>query len=157
MLLFDSVLREYRMFPPLRFRETGPEYHDTCAVRLADAITRVQADFFSSATAETWPEKIPTGRYVPSGDSEVGLRFEPAPAKRRLPIRAGEIKEHLNKKLGVGRLISAPNQISGLRGIVFFDKIPGYSGTGHISLWDGQGIVDRGEYWNSSRVWFWPL
>ncbi len=38
-----------KTFPPLLFRETGRAYHDTCAIRLADAITRVQPDFFGSS------------------------------------------------------------------------------------------------------------
>lgn len=154
---FSAVHNEYKRFPPLQFRQTGPDYHDTCAVRLADAITRVQPDFFAGAKIERWPEKIPTGHYVPSADRTVGLRFEPAPRKRSLPIRAGEIKDYLNSKFGVGRVIKSGSEISGLRGIICFEHIPGYSGTGHISLWDGQAVVDQGEYWGSTRVWFWSL
>jgi len=156
-LSFSAVYQEYKRFPPLHFRETGPDYHDTCAVRLADAITRVQSDFFASAKIKTWPEKTPTGHYVPSADPKAGLKFEPAPAKRDLPIRAGEIKDYLNGHFRLGQLITSANDISGQRGIICFDHIPGYAGTGHISLWDGHCVVDGGEYWDSFRVWFWPV
>ncbi len=43
-LTFSAVAAQYkgaRVNPaPLGFKQTGPDYQNTCAVRLADAITR---------------------------------------------------------------------------------------------------------------------
>lgn len=156
-LTFEALRQYYVTFPPLRFRETGPEYHNTCAVRLADAITRVVPDFFDSFDVATWSEKGPTGRYIPSAEPRVGMKFAPAPVGRRLPIRANEIADCLNGKLDRGQLTNSRAQIMGRRGIVYFQGIPGYLGSGHISLWDGSEILDRGEYWDSIRIFFWPL
>jgi len=36
-------------------------------------------------------------------------------------------------------------------------NIPGFGGQGHISLWDGQEVVDGGEYWDSNTIYFWKL
>jgi hypothetical protein len=43
-------------------------------------------------------------------------------------------------------------------GVVFFDTIKDFSGTGHISLWDGKAVLDKGDYFNKSpRVYFFDL
>jgi hypothetical protein len=154
---FASVRRVYATFPPLGFRETGPEYHNTCAVRLADAITRVVPDFFSDSSAATWPDPHPTGRYVSGRDSAVGVQFQTAPQNRKLPIRANELAAALDLKLGTAQAVYTKSQIVSQLGIVFFDGIPGYAGSGHISLWDGQGVADRHEYWDSRHIRFWSL
>jgi hypothetical protein len=153
---FGALRQVYASFPPLGFRETGPEYYNTCAVRLADAITRVAPDFFSGGHSATWPDNAPTGRYVPAAGA-VGLKFQPAPPNRKLPVRASEIADILNGKLGMGRVVRTAADVFRDRGIIFFEGIPGYSGTGHITLWEAGKAADNGEYWNSRRVVFWRL
>jgi hypothetical protein len=49
-----------------------------------------------------------------------------------------------------------PDNIVGKQGIVAFQKIPGFSGQGHIDLWDNTGPVGH-QYWTSETIWFWSL
>lgn len=46
--------------------------------------------------------------------------------------------------------------ISGKKGIVFFDKIFGYSGTGHVDIFDGEKLSDAANWYPSKglRVWY---
>jgi hypothetical protein len=50
----------------------------------------------------------------------------------------------------------APANVQGKRGIVAFLKIPGFSGQGHIDLWNVDRCVGHG-YWASQAIWFWSL
>jgi hypothetical protein len=126
-------------------------------VRLADAITRVVPDFFSSSeNLATWPEKVPTGRYVPTGGTPE-YKFSPAPPKRNLPVNAGQVAIYLTKKIGRAQLVLSKDGIRSQRGIIFFDTIYHYSGSGHISLWDGQRVMDHDFFDRSPRVYFWRL
>jgi hypothetical protein len=74
-----------------------------------------------------------------------------------LPTRAADLAIVLNRKLGRARQVRRED-IAGQKGIIFFDTIRRYSGTGHISLWDGSRVVDRGDYFSvSPRAYFWRL
>lgn len=50
----------------------------------------------------------------------------------------------------------APTNITGVKGIICFMNIPGYSGQGHIDLYDGQGPIGQ-EYWSAATIWMWRL
>lgn len=45
--------------------------------------------------------------------------------------------------------------ISGKKGIVFFDKIFGYSGTGHVDIFDGERLSDAPNWYPSQRLRVW--
>ena len=45
--------------------------------------------------------------------------------------------------------------IAGRKGIVAFDKIFGYSGTGHVDLFDGEKLSDSDDWYASKRVRLW--
>ncbi len=45
--------------------------------------------------------------------------------------------------------------ISGKKGIVFFDKIFGYSGTGHVDIFDGEKLSDAPSWYPSQRIRVW--
>lgn len=61
-----------------------------------------------------------------------------------------------NRTLGFSAPGSAPSAVSGRKGVVCFMNIPGFSGQGHIDLWDGSG-TKTGDYWSSQTIWFWEL
>ena len=62
---------------------------------------------------------------------------------RRAPVTLAII---LNQKFGKAVKTTISSLRQGRTGIVFFDTIPGFDGTGHISLWDGGKVVDAGDY-----------
>lgn len=105
---------------------------NTCAVRLAYALWRTDNSFFKDVRANAeW---------------------------YGLPVRANELAHILTKKLGRGQLVGSAGGIANRTGIIFFDTIRGYAGSGHISLWDGSQVVDGGDYFSvSPRVYFWLL
>ena len=113
---------------------------NTCAVRLSDALTRVDQQFFQGVSAGAkWHEPIKSGG-------------------RNLPMNAGALAVALRHKLGKPIQAHTRSALSGKKGIIFFDTITGYAGTGHISLWDGNNVVDGGDYFPySPRVYFWEL
>lgn len=49
-----------------------------------------------------------------------------------------------------------PKAALGVKGLVCYMNIPGFSGQGHIDLWDGSDAVGSA-YWNASTIWMWSL
>jgi hypothetical protein len=47
--------------------------------------------------------------------------------------------------------------ISSKKGIVAFDKIFGYSGTGHVDIFDGETLSDANEWYPSQRLRLWYI
>lgn len=50
----------------------------------------------------------------------------------------------------------APDNVKGKKGIIVFMKIPGFSGQGHIDLWNDDKAVGH-DYWNAETIWMWDL
>ncbi|MEO7327685.1 MAG: T6SS effector amidase Tae4 family protein [Minicystis sp.] len=51
---------------------------------------------------------------------------------------------------------SSPADIQGKKGVIVFIKIPGFSGQGHVDLWNDTAVVGH-DYWNSKLIWLWSL
>jgi hypothetical protein len=51
---------------------------------------------------------------------------------------------------------AAPDDVQGLFGVVAFINLPGFSGQGHIDLWDGGAPVGHA-YWNAAQILLWTL
>jgi hypothetical protein len=49
-----------------------------------------------------------------------------------------------------------PKTALGKKGLVCYMNIPGFSGQGHIDLWDGANAVGSA-YWDASTIWMWSL
>ncbi|MBK8252901.1 MAG: hypothetical protein IPK82_09555 [Polyangiaceae bacterium] len=52
--------------------------------------------------------------------------------------------------------MEAPKEIADLTGVLCFVKIPGYSGQGHMDVWNRTDAVGHA-YWNSQKVLFWSV
>ena len=61
-----------------------------------------------------------------------------------------------NRDYGFESPMSTPAPIQGKKGVILFMNIPGFSGQGHIDLWDGTK-TKTGEYWEANPIWFWEL
>lgn len=115
MLRYERVAAKYGADPPKGFLEfCSAQGHEdkvnTCAVRLAHAIFLCERNFFKDVTAKSKTEWY------------------------GLPTRASDLAIILNEKIRKANLVRKA-QIAGQKGIIFFDTIPGFAGTGHISLW----------------------
>src|SRR5712691_1823634 len=76
---------------------------NTCAVRLSDALTRVDPRFFHGANAgPKWHEPVKSGG-------------------RNLPMNAGDLAVALRHKLGKPIQAHTPSVLCRRRGIIFFD------------------------------------
>lgn len=136
MLTFTKVKSKYSKARP---KGLPAEHVHSCAARLSYAIYCADESFFKDVTAK----------------GGTGAEW------KGLPLRASDLAIILNKKIKKPVLVKAAADISGTKkkhGIIFFDTIPGFAGTGHISLWDGTKVLDDGNYFGKSpRVYFWTL
>ena len=138
MLTYQRVAANYTTDPPKGFVQyCRAQGHDdrinTCGVRLAYAIFLSDSRFFRDVAAKSKTEWY------------------------GLPTRASDLAIILNRKFRKADLVNK-SAVGGRKGIVFFDTIPGFAGTGHISLWDGTAVVDQGDHFQlSPRAYFWEL
>ena len=143
----------------LHWRSEAPAAHlnDSCAVRLSYAISQVDPKFFNAGVrGATWQQPISIRN--PNTRRQERVRHPP-----RLPINARQLANDLD------RIIGKRTQFSGRMprssGIIFFNKLWNYSGSGHISLWDGSRntVVDldnetaKDFFTRAVRVEFWQL
>lgn len=49
-----------------------------------------------------------------------------------------------------------PAEAQGLTGVIAFIKLPGFSGQGHVDLWNRDGPVGH-SYWNAQKIYLWRL
>lgn len=138
MISFATLSNNYGIAAPSGFlgfmQQHGISSPNTCAVRLSYAIFLSDSNFFADVKAR-------------SGVEWYGL-----------PTRANDLAIILNKKIKNAVLVTSEASISGKTGIIFFDTIVGFGGTGHISLWNGTAVSDNGNYFNNSpRVYFWSM
>ncbi|MBK6514146.1 MAG: hypothetical protein IPG04_08505 [Polyangiaceae bacterium] len=66
------------------------------------------------------------------------------------------LQHHWGQPKSFTSLEGAPPEIQDKTGVLCFIKIPGYSGQGHVDVWNKASCVGSG-YRNSSKVWFWEL
>ena len=120
-------------------KKNGVPKPNTCAVRLSMAIKASRKDFFevSKLTGELiWTEE-------------------------NIPTTAAGLGHVMAQRYGKPPKIGNASEISGKKGVVFFDKLKSWpDGTGHISLWDGAKIADTdglSYFKDAERVYFWEL
>jgi len=136
-LTYEKLASKYKTSPPEGFlefsRQNGVEKPNTCAVRLSFALSGSVDGFFGDV------------------DAQSGVQW------KDLPTRADDLAIILNGKIGNAKKVSK-DDLKEKHGIIFFDTIQGFPGSGHISLWNGQKVVDGGDFFERSpRVYFWLL
>ena len=50
----------------------------------------------------------------------------------------------------------APANVIGKKGVICYMNIPGFSGQGHIDLWNNTVPVGD-SYWDAATIWMWTL
>lgn len=125
-------------YPDPPFHDNCPDVQpkpNLCAVRLSHALTAANA-------------------FEPS-------EFDGNLCRHNYARGASDLAAYLTKKWGRRddgwpEPGSPPAGIKRKKGVILFERIPGFSGQGHIDLWDGEK-TKTGEYWNAKTVWFWQL
>jgi len=141
-------------------QEVGlPTDWNTCAIRLSRMLNRIGE------------------RITPARTQAAGLKRKPywsAKTKEYLILAAGEMWTYLQKTYrkadatfpAKGRYKDAQEfqkdfdatvkpLLKGRKGIVAFDKIFGYGGTGHVDLFDGERLSDAPGWYPSERLMLW--
>jgi Type VI secretion system (T6SS), amidase effector protein 4 len=140
MLDYGSIEKHYLrkgapsgFFPFMNANDVAEDAVNTCGIRLAYAIFKAEPLFFKDKAA---PSKV----------EWYGL-----------PTRADDLALILSKYIVKPARVTKMS-IKNKTGVVFFDTIKDFSGTGHISLWDGKAVLDKGDYFHKSpRVYFFDL
>lgn len=91
----------------------------------------------------------------------LGSDFTANKCRHNLARGASDLAAYLqtkwgNRDLGFSSPGSLPSTLSGKNGVIFFETIPGFSGQGHIDVFDGT-VGKTGTYWNAAVIWFWKL
>ena len=140
------------------------QYSNTCAIRMSVMFNKLGGDYALSRTkakqAGLDPRRLPysrkTGWYYILSAKEMwiymsywaGKPHAEYPARGRYKD-AGEFNKGFDSEIR--------DEISGKKGIVAFDKIFGYSGTGHVDIFDGQKLSDANEWYPSQALKLWYI
>jgi hypothetical protein len=141
---YSALAQHYSLEPPKGFVEFCAAHNNpkpnTCAIRLSVALHKTDPKFFDGVT------------FPP------GYGWKPLDAERELATRAASLAKIITKNWGEPKIIKEKSEVSGKRGLLFFDTIRDSKVTGHVSLWDGDKVLDAGDYFEkSARIHFWHL
>ncbi len=126
--VFSSLRNNYRT-------SIVSDYDNTCAIRMSMALIAVNRDYkqaFRSSTANR------TGKGYVRGAQDLAVI--------------------LNRLWGVrdqGWSGTAGTPVG--NGVICYMNIPGFSGQGHIGLWENGAPYNNDAYWSANPVWFWRL
>ena len=117
-------------------------FPNTCAIRMSEALVRTNAAFVQVFKA-SGKNVCPHG-YV-RGAQDLGS------------ILQGGAGFGMRNFGWAGNADGKPPKAAlGKKGLVCYMNIPGFSGQGHIDLWDGSDAVGSA-YWSASTIWMWSL
>lgn len=117
-------------------------FPNTCAIRMSEALVRTDARFLA-AFKKSSKNKCPHG-YV-RGAQDLGAI-----------LGSSSVWGRRNHGWNAQKSGAAPASATGKKGLVCYMNIPGFSGQGHIDLWDGSQAVGDA-YWNAQTIWMWTL
>jgi hypothetical protein len=159
---FDDVLKVYSTDPESVHRcailNPTPEGDgiNTCAARMSEALCL--ANKIAAKRSDIGKTRVVKGVYPLLGP--YGYTMFGNLCTHGIARGARDLGEFLVRNWGQPKAFKAPGEppavISGKRGIVCFVKIPGFSGQGHMDVWNKTDCVGHG-YWDSDHIWFWEL
>ena len=138
---FTQLKSNYKTLPH-QIHQCSMHFPNTCAIRLSEALAKTNIKFldaFKSSGKNICPHGYVRG--------------------------AQDLAAILNSAQVFGMRTSGwssqpdgypPASINGVKGIVCYMNIPGFSGQGHIDLWDGNSEVGAA-YWDAKTIWMWRL
>ncbi len=141
------------------------EFSNTCAIRLSEMWNRLGGEY-----------KITRDKAAAAGIKSSRVFYGPK-TKSYYIVSAKEMWEYVSFHFGQPHQSWPPNGtryktaekfdkafrkeiqpvVSAGKGIVAFDKIFGYSGTGHVDLFEGESLSDANEWYPSQRLMVWYI
>lgn len=138
---FSSLKSNYST-DPTNIHKCSLHFPNTCAIRMSEALVKTDSAFlevFKAAGTNKCPHS-----YVRGAQDLAAILSKPTVLGPR------------TYGWSANPAGTPPQKIKGKQGIVCYMNIPGYSGQGHIDLWDKNAPVGS-EYWDSKTIWFWEL
>ncbi len=117
-------------------------FPNTCAIRMSEALVKTDSTYLDAFKSSA-PNKCPHS-YIRGAQDLASILAKPnVLGPRTYGWNANP--EGL-----------APKNAKGKQGIICFMNIPGFSGQGHIDLWDKEFAVGS-DYWDAKTIWLWEL
>lgn len=138
---FAKVKANYKT-QPTQIHSCSMPFPNTCAIRMSEALVKADArllDVFRNSQKN----KCPHGYLRGAQDLAAVLALPSVWGHRTLGWNAQ-------------RSATAPGDVIGKKGIICYMNIPGFSGQGHIDLWNNNVPVGD-SYWDATTVWLWTL
>jgi hypothetical protein len=162
---FDTLIANYQTDPEsvhdCRFiHSKNPVNVNTCAIRMGEALVIANGLVASREAIAALTDKAGDGRTFLLGRYDYPALLCPHGVSRG----AGDVATFLRRQWGEPDKTwtaqaaedAIPDDARGLRGVLAFEGIPGYSGQGHMDLWDENGPAGH-QYWNAGRIDLWVL
>ncbi len=118
-------------------------FPNTCAIRMSEALVRSNEKFLD-VFKRSHKNKCPHGHIRGAQDLGAILAKPSVFGVRDFGWNAQESRS------------TPPDDAIGKKGIVCYMKIPGFSGQGHIDLWNETKPVEQ-HYWDAETIWMWTL
>jgi hypothetical protein len=137
-----SKLKSNYTTDPTNIHTCSMHFPNTCAIRMSEAIVKTESrylDAFKNSTKNKCPHS-----YIRGAQDLAAILAQPNQLGSRTYGWSGN------------PLATVPGAAKGKQGIVCFMNIPGFSGQGHIDLWDKNFAVGS-DYWDAKTIWFWEL
>jgi hypothetical protein len=139
--LFARLKQNYRT-SPTQIHACTMHFPNTCAIRMSEALAATDSTFLE-IFKKSKLNKCPHG-YM-RGAQDLGAVLSQAAV---LGPRSLGWASQANGK--------TPNDAIGRNGIVCYMNIPGYTGQGHIDLWENDRPIGD-SYWDAQTIWMWTL
>lgn len=137
------------------------EFQNTCAIRLSIMLNEIGETITPAKTKAAGIARSPfyskkTKKYYILAASEVWKYITNTFRKPDVSFpKQGRYKDSSSFQEGFEKEIKPA--VAGKRGIVAFDKIFTYSGTGHMDLFDGEKLSDSSSWYESQRIELWYI
>ncbi len=133
-------LKENYTTDPTEIHKCSMHFPNTCAIRMSEALVKTDSDFIS-IFKNSVPNKCPHS-YV-RGAQDLGA----------ILAKAHAFGPRTYGWKGTSSA-TVPQGAKNKQGVICFMNIPGFSGQGHIDLWDNNHAIGS-DYWDAETIWLW--
>lgn len=137
-----KTLKENYSTSPTSIHDCTMHFPNTCAIRMSEALIKTSDKMLEHFQA-SGVNKCPHGKIRGAQDLASVLKRPEV-----LGVRTRGWHGTANA--------SIPREAKGKTGIICFMNIPGFSGQGHIDLWDKEFPVGS-DYWDAETIWLWEV
>lgn len=138
---FSSLKLNYRT-QSTQIHSCSMSFPNTCAIRMSEALARTNKSFLD-AFKNSGKNLCPHG-YMRGAQDIASV------------LAKSSVFGNRDYGWSSQRNGKAPNKAIGKQGIICYMNIPGFSGQGHIDLWDNKVPVGD-SYWDAGTIWMWTL